>query len=609
MLNEAMKAGENRDYQRATELLLTLVSESDSYPQAYLYLGRSLHALKRFPRAIQYLHYFVELEPSEGAGFFFLGRSYLAGGMYSEAVTYLERAESLDRGNSQILGHLGLGLLKCKRLADACVTLGRAVEVDPANSQLYAGYLSTLTAEAVRRYRRGDVSLSLQMLEFLRDHGISNTLTHLHLGACYRELGRYDEALREYDWAIEHEPRDPVLKLQRSEIVRLGNGSASKESDESNDPDAIQRLMAIESFDQGKYRKAREYAKSVIKSNGPDYEMHLLIGDAFRNTGHYQRAINHFQRAAKFDRSRTEPRYGIVLAAWMSGSYRRVAAECRAILRIDPGDDVANYYSALAMGRLDYPPKEAAQALERELKRSGSDAYLCTSLGNQYLDLHDEKRAEQFFRMAIDISESHRDAYEGLFRLLESSGSETAADAYATYLRHYPDDTERRRNYVRLLVSNSRYEAAVEEIQTLLPTDGETEGLRRLFAYCLRETRKFREAAVVYRRLLKEHPESDLYLRALSFSLEKSGNIGRAIELLKLGFEYKRPSAPTRSILGGLLCRAERYEEALGVFREVLEEAPDEWRALMSIGSIYRVRGMDEMADRYADRAVRLKTP
>ncbi len=617
MLADALTAGQDRDYQRAAEILLTLVSETDEYPRAYLYLGRSFHAIGRFERAIQFLHYFTQLAPDIGAGHFFLGRAYFAAGLYAEAGRCLERANRLDPHNPQILGLLGITYLKRRRSEIAVELLGNAVEADPDNSVLYSGYLNTLTVEAIRRFRKGDVDMSRQMLEFLVGHGASNTLTDLYLASCYKELGRYEEALERYDRVIEREPSDPVLRLQRADVLlRLGLADHAREvvseyeaKPESMDPEALVRHMAIESFQQGRFLKAIEFAKKVIKARGSDFEMHMLLGDAFRHSGSLEKAVNHFRRALQFERTRVEPRYGLILSFWQLEQFDNLVSEARSVLRIDPTDPIASYYSALGKCRLGYPTAEMIPLLERELSASGADPFICTSLGAQHLAAGAPDRAERYFRMALDLSESHRAAYEGLFRIYDRADkAEAAEEIYNAYLDRFPDDHERRRDYIRLLVGLRRYERAAEEIVRRLPHDRSSIALRRLLAYCYRETGRYRDAAVVYRRLLKENPDSEFYLRALCYCLDRSGNRDAAIQLLDRAFAYRPPTVAMRLIRGVLLFREKRVDEALDAFRAVLDESQGDWRPYRNIAAIYRHRGMQEMADRFEERARALYT-
>jgi tetratricopeptide (TPR) repeat protein len=127
-LKQAVAAGQARDYRKAVDILLGIISESDSEPKAYLYLGRSYHALGRHDLAVQYLSYFVKREKTSGAGFFFLGRSYLASGFYREAIGFLKRALELSGGSAQIKSYIGIAYLKLKRPDLSIRYLGEAVE-------------------------------------------------------------------------------------------------------------------------------------------------------------------------------------------------------------------------------------------------------------------------------------------------------------------------------------------------------------------------------------------------------------------------------------------------------------------------------------------------
>ena len=89
LFREALEAGERRNYGRAARLLTHLVSHTDEFPQAILYLGRSYHALGRYDRAVLALEHFLKLYPGSEAGHFFLGRSYLALGYLHRAAARL----------------------------------------------------------------------------------------------------------------------------------------------------------------------------------------------------------------------------------------------------------------------------------------------------------------------------------------------------------------------------------------------------------------------------------------------------------------------------------------------------------------------------------------
>ncbi len=619
LFREAIAAGEQRDYQRAAELLLTVISETDEIPQAFLYLGRSYHALGRYERAIRFLRYFAEIMPREEAGHFFLGRAYFASGFYRDARYHLKIALEIDPDNAQVLGLLGTTYIKERRPEIACEYLSRAVELDPENATLYNGYLNTLSVEAIRRFRRGELDLSRQMLKFLLERGFDTPMVRLHLAACYREMHRFEDALEQYNVVVKMEPEDILLRFQRAELLlrldrrddadrELSSLGFETSRDEPVNPAALNRSMAIEAFQQGRFRRAVDFALLVMKELGSDHpacdEMHLLVGESYRNLESFEKAANHFRRVIEHDRTRIEPKYGLAMTLWQRGMFEEMLQELKRISRIHPEDHFSSYYTALCYARLNREPDTTVRLLLTELEENDTDPFLNTALGKTFARVNRVREAEESFRRALDLSESHRPAYLGLAELyIRENREEEAAELYHTYFEHFPADREPRKRYIQLLVGLERYEIAVDEIQRHLPYEGESQGLRRLLAFCYRKAEKHREAAIIYRQLLTEHPKDERYLRALCFSLERSGNRGTAVELLRHAMDYIDASVSMRLIYGVLLYKENRLEESLELFRSVLDSAPNDWRAYRNIGMIYRKRGVGDMAERYLERS------
>ena len=615
----ALDAGASRDYQKAVNILLRITSETDRLPQAFLYLGRSYHALKQYEEAIRYLRYFVELCPEIDAGHFFLGRSYLAYEIPKLAVLELTQARRLAPENVQARALLGLAYLRIKRSDMAVETLAEAVELDSENSRVYGGYLNALLVEAIRVFRRGDLNLSRQMLEFLIDAGKEDSLTYIYLASIEKRSGNYAAALSHYSHALDDTPEDPLLRLQRIDMLyrsgRPEEAVAGLESlgirppsDERNSQQLVlTREMAVESYQKGHYRKAVSFAHRVIKISGPDLDMHLLMGESFRALGNIEKATNHFHRAVDFAPKIVEPRYGLIMCYWLKEEWSEMLQILRRIDRINPGDSTAAYYKALCLCRLNRPTTETVPTLREQIKRNSEDVHLQTALGFEFLKTEDTSAAARAFKKAITIDESHQNAHQGLihsYELLEKAAE--SEEAYRSYLDRFPGDAGSRHAYIQLLLDQGKFLDAEKEINTHLANESSDHELQRLLAYCMRRSRKYREAAVVYRRLLQESPEDEELLRSLCFCLDQAGNRDTAIELLRRAFDYKPPSYTMRLILGVLYYKASAFEEALAQFREVISKYPKEWRALRNIGMIYKRMGVHDFAERYLSMAERL---
>ena len=617
LFNQALKAGYERDYLQASNLLLRIVSETDAIPQAYLYLGRSYQALGNLDLAIQFLRYFVDREPRSGAGHFFLGRGYLAKGLALQAAIELEQAAEIDPGNSHVLALLGLAHLRSHR-ADLSVTyLARAVELDPENTELYAGYLNALLVDAIRRFRDREYDMSHQMFTFLLEAGHKSSLPYLYLANVERNWGNYPEALKWYNKTVLSFPNDPLIHLQRADVLhRVGRKKDAFEilqtfgfahdNEESIDwnSDDLNRFIAIESFQKGHLKKAISHARRVIKKTGSDYEMHVLMGEASRNLERHQNAINHFERARDLEKSKTEPLYGLTMTYWNIGQWEQMLSELGRLEHLDPGNSIGAYYTALGKCKLHVSPSETIPAIQEALQKNNPDQFLMAALGHEYLKDTRADLAEKWFKKALDIKDDYQPALQGLIKTYEALEEDRKQlDSFDAYIKKFPEDTESRNHFINLLVSNGRFDEAVDQIQTALSFQVDSRELTRLLAFCYRRTGKNREAAVAYRQLLKQEPSNEQYLRALCFCLEMSGNRKTSVELLEKAFKYLSPSNDLRLIHGVLLYRENRLEEALSEFRLVLTESEHDWRAYKNIATIYHKRGLYDVAERFFSQA------
>jgi len=211
-LKAAGEAGKTGNYRLAVKILGELITESDAPAEAWLLLGRSLHALKNYSRALAAFNDFIAQKPQSGEGYLFAGRTYLTLGMPYRAVPFLRKAlenspgESENR-RSEIKALLGTAYLKSKHSQAAVEILQEAVETAPGNKRIYRAYLNSLLVRGIRLCSIEDYELGLQMLRFVLNNGaeagIADTpFLRLELGRAARETGKLDEALEHFTAAL-----------------------------------------------------------------------------------------------------------------------------------------------------------------------------------------------------------------------------------------------------------------------------------------------------------------------------------------------------------------------------------------------------------------------
>jgi len=610
-LRRAIRAGQERDYNTAVEILLGILAESDSEPNAYLYLGRSYHALGQYDRAIQYLSFYVKHEPTSGPGYFFLARAYMASGYYHEAVALLKKALELSGDSAHIKSYIGISYLKLKHPELAITYLGEAVEGLPDNKKLYTAYLNALFVQGTRLFYSGNLDLAHQMFEFIEQQGISSVLLHLYLAIIQREAGDLDEAIRHYDEALKLSPDDTLIRFKRAML--LHEVGRTKESEMelaqlniaelqgvSLEAETVNRFYAVQHFEKKEFRKAAYYGVEVLKHNPKDPSMHILVGESYRSIGELEKARNHFQRVIDVDSKVIDARYGLAMVLWQEERYDDMLKELNIIERFDPGNSVVAYYRSLCACRLEFPPEKTIPLIQKEIRNSGPDVFLLTELGNQYIRGEKPELAPKWFRKALVLNDKFHDAHIGLIRAYTATGEDgELKQCYHDYLEVYPHDDAMRREYILHLSTMRAYEELAFQIERYIPFAKSDEKILRLLALSYRKTERYKESAVIYRQLLVKRPDNEIYIRSLAYCLEKSGKPKTALLLMKKAVQYVKPSATLLLIYGVMLHKGGNDEEALKQFRRVVDMDETEWRAYYNIGMIYKKKGITEFADKY----------
>ncbi|MCL2320463.1 MAG: tetratricopeptide repeat protein, partial [Treponema sp.] len=251
----AVEMGKRGKYRQAINILGELIAETEAPPEAWLLLGRSLHAVKDYSRALAAFNDFIQQKPESAEGYLFAGRTYLTLGMPFKAVRFLRKALDNSPGETdaavktaaEIKALLGTAYLKSKHSLAAVTILQQAVEAAPADKRIYRAYLNSLLVRGIRLTRgeprfneaaahggpvRGqggidDHELGIQMLRFVlkngAEAGIADTpLLRLELGRATRDAGNLEEALEHFTRALE---------LTGNDDAGAGEGGAANSGD------------------------------------------------------------------------------------------------------------------------------------------------------------------------------------------------------------------------------------------------------------------------------------------------------------------------------------------------------------------------------------------
>ncbi len=612
LYRQAIRAGEQRDYRTAVSLLTGVITATEDFPHALLYLGRSYHALGEYNRAVPVLEFYLRRLPESEPGHFFLGRSYLALGMYRRAISNLKYAVERNPKLLPGLSYLAIAFLKIKRPDAAVHFFERALELDPDSERIFTGYLNALVVKAIRLYRRGDHSEAGPIFDFIIKNQSGALLPHFYLGNIYRENGNDEQALEQYDIASRLSPKDPIFPMLRALIhIKRGDSVAAiREMEKSSigpnqmpmvrDADMFLRFIAISLFREKRYKDAIDYGKKVLKADYKDADIHAMVAESFLNLGELEKSKNHFQRSIDFGQARAEYHHGLAATLWELGDCEELMKEVRRIRRLSANDTTASYFEALCLARTEKEQKQVIPLVQALIRDLGPDVQLMHALGRAYLETGMPELSEGWFLRALKLDRDHRHSYRDLIRNYRILGKNTELKrVMSRYLKRFPRDRRTRRNYIHLLIQTEAFDKAIREITAWLARHPRSKSIKKNLAYCYYMTGRFPEAAIIYKDLLRDKPSSMPLLRSMVICLDKSGNTEAAIELLKRAMGYFGEEPSVMLPLGVLYSRTGRYEPAKEVFRRVLSVAPRDWRAHQSLGVLYQKTGQKLFAAKF----------
>jgi len=624
---DAIRAGADRDYEKAAGLLADILSRSDEMPEALLYLGRARHAQGRYGQAIASFRDYLRIRPAAPAARLFLGRSYLAAGFPRKAVHFLRQAAEGKPADPDAAALLGIAYLKARSSARAVAEFERAVHLSPEDARIYRGYVNALLVRGIRLARRGDSQLSEQMLRFVVDNGGDAVLPRLELARVYREAGALEAAKLQYDRAIELAPDDLQLRWYRASILMALNDSVAAAAElellKRNGADVpelswnaelVDRFMIRSLLTGGQWRRAAAACSAWLKARGSDPSIHAMYAEALRESGDLDFAENHARRAIAAAPKEAGLRYELLLVLWEKEDWKGLKSELIAARQLGCDGDVVLRFTALLASRLDRDDKAVIAVVQDAIRSTGPAPELMFALASRYLRIGMPELAASWYRKTIAVQTDHEEAALGLIAASEalSSDSSDSADAlteaYSSYLERFPSNRAIEREFAMHLMKREAFERAVDILESLLAADGGNATLRRTLAYAYRKVRRYRDAIVLLKPLLKERPDQAETLLELAHCLDKAGSTAYAVKLLAEAVRYFPKASSPMLALGILLSKSGKREKALEAFREAASRAPSDPKPLRYLEETYRKSGIAEYAERYAAEAERLES-
>jgi tetratricopeptide (TPR) repeat protein len=355
-------AYQNRDYERAVQLISKAISINPKVASPYYNRGNALKGLGRLEEALVSYDEAIALEPNFSEAYSNRGSALKELGRFEEALVSCDRAIALNPGFADCHYNRGNVLKELKRFEEALVSCDRAIALNPGFADCH--------------YNRGNVLKELKRFEeALVSYNKAITLkpdsaeAYSNRGNALRELNRLDEALASYDRAITLKPdfedyynRGITLK----ELNRFEEALASCNKAIGLKPD-----FAEAHYNRGIVLKGLGRLEEALLS----YEKSLLLRPDFANA--YNNMGSVLKQLGRLDEARAALLKAIDIDPKKSSAYFNLAD----LKKFAPGDP-----HLIAMQRL---------AASQEGLAENDSIELDFALSKAYADFKDHRRSFQ----------------------------------------------------------------------------------------------------------------------------------------------------------------------------------------------------------------------
>jgi len=341
-LSELLIRGEaalrDKQFDRAQKVYEQVVKLDSRSAEGHSNLGFAFYMQGNYPRAIEEFQKSLDLDPRLDETEILLALSYFDTGQLQRAIPLLEKAYQRKKDDPDVAAHLGLAYLREQQADKALVVISHWAEIQPDSPEaLYfkgkaAQYVASDTFARLTKVAPDSYRTFQLEAEMLRQRGLAPAAIneykkaiaqkpdaaglHYALGTLYREVGRLDEALTEFNQELRITD-DPLTYYWIGDVY-LQQNNMDRAQQSLLKALTIQPGLIGAELDlaktyqaQGKTAQAVKMLQAVIASDPDQQEAHYLLFGLYKEQGQMDQArkeLETFQRLKRSSADREEKR-------------------------------------------------------------------------------------------------------------------------------------------------------------------------------------------------------------------------------------------------------------------------------------------------------------
>ncbi len=210
----------NKHYTEAIHLLDTALERFPDSSQLYYFYGLTYSETKEYPKAIESFEKTERLAQDslpqilDGFFYFYYGAALERAGQFDQAVEKFKKAIEINPDHPDACNYLGFMLAdRNTRLDEAVNLIEKALSYEPEN----AAFLDSM---GWAYFRKGNFEKALFYLLHSSQIIQDDSLIFDHIGDVYRQMGKHADALRNYQRAMELDPKNKEVNEKLENIKR-----------------------------------------------------------------------------------------------------------------------------------------------------------------------------------------------------------------------------------------------------------------------------------------------------------------------------------------------------------------------------------------------------
>ena len=452
--------------------------------------------------------------------------------------------------------------------------------------------LGTLTWRQAGIYRN-EITLFSHIVAFNPEAGNA----HLNLGNALLEADRTEEGLAASRIAVVQRPEsaDAHSTLGRALIDSERFAEAEErlrralELDPNSTPAHVNLSQVL--IDSERFAEAEAHLRRALKLDPDSIPAHVTLGDALVHFKRFAKAEEHLRRALKLDPGSAATHQNLAEALRKQRRSAEAIESYRVALEIDPGFAFAHAGMGMALFEAQQFA-EAFAALEQALELQpglADGGALHLFLGRTARELGRFEAAAEHFQRAAELDPDNVEPLLDLAGVRRSQQRDREAEALLARARELrPRDPAALHTVAEALRTQGRVEQSIPGYRAVLELDPQFAPSHAALGIALYQMQRFRAGLDSMQRALELDPELPVAASLHLFMGRAWAALGDA-EAAAEQYERTLRIEPRNQDALDLLAMAHfgqrRYEDALALYRKLLEINPDSALTHSNVGA------------------------